>query len=655
MVVVAIDGEPGGIAAFDATSGERIWHSDVRAESELVVGGPAVVVKSGRSVFGLSARDGSELWQRRAELMDYMGAAIDGDLAVLSFSTAGQRSSSYREGRAIAVDARSGRVRWTLGPVQSQVGAPAATGGVVFVPWDRHSLSALDGATGRELARLLSRDDVYSFVTAGPEGVFFGSNAAYRFDERAASGLRDEASVYEPLVANTPSTSGFAADGFLGSTGGRNARNKIRFLWRGGPETGDEVRLVDDKLYFLYFRIVIAFDSRTGEVLWARSLPRDVEAATAVPGGVLALDAGGDLLALEASTGRITHRASLGVTVANAAFDVASLPRGEGEAVETPRTDSVRDQLVEIVFDPDARLTPARRFALSVLASIPDAEVTQSLIEICRQRRVPVQIRNDAAIVLRTRQAGAEYLNEALDEHYDFLESREAPPVGVIAGAALYMRNEAAVPRLLDHLEDPETPFDDLAPIAAALTELGNPGMVPRLKGFVVRYRADREFRGREEPLLEFVRAIGRHGADADRQAIAALAQQPRTLPALVDGIEAALAPPPAPEAAGGEAADATTVSAEQIAEVMQDARDRIRPCIQSALRREGDLREVRITLVIASDGDLVGLNVNPPDDILGSCLTLSLAQSSFPRGDEDRRQVDYTIQIQQAPPEPQE
>lgn len=648
LVAVELQGEPSGLAVFDPSGGQQRWRRELPVSSGITIGGPVVIVRSEQAVLGLSVETGETLWQHRGGSYDYMGAAVEGDLAVLSYSTAGDRASSFREGKVVALDAGSGRVRWTLGPVQAQLGGPAISGGVVFVPWDRHSISALDGGSGEEIARLLSRDDVYSFVEAGPAGVFYGASAAYRLSERSATGSRDESLVYEPLVGNAPSNATFGPDSFLGSEGGRTARNKIRFLWRGAAGDGGEVQLVDDRLYFLYYRIVFAFDAPTGEVRWARSIERDAEAAAVVPGGLVLLDGRGDLIALDAGTGAAVHRASLGSDVAAAAFDLGELPRGDGG--EPPRTSPVREQLSEIILDPDTRLTPARRFAVSVLASIPEAEATRDLLAVCRDRRVPEPVRDDAAMVLRTRQAGLRYLIDALDEHHDFLAEGEAPPVGVIAAAVLHQRDESAVPRLLDHLEDPETPFEDLSPLAAALTELGDASMVPRLRRYVVLYHADSEFRGRTEPLLELVRAIARHGSDDDRAAMAALADDPRILAGLARGLGAALAQPEptAPEEDAEAPAAAPEIAPARVGEVMQDARDQIRPCVQSALRRRPGLEEIRLSMVINELGELVEITVTPQDDVLGSCLTLSLAGSSFPRG-ADRRRAEYTIEIRDA------
>ena len=97
------------------------------------------------------------------------------------------------------------------------------------------------------------------------------------------------------------------------------------------------------------------------------------------------------------------------------------------------------------------------------------------------------------------------------------------------------------------------------------------------------------------------------------------------------------------------EAAETTdeTPSQEQLNAVMQAARDRIRPCVQSALRRTADLTDITMTMVVNGEGELEELAVEPQDDILGSCLTLSLAESTFPSSDLERQRVEYTIRIE--------
>lgn len=648
LVVAALHGKTAGIAAFDVRDGREMWRRELPVDSTPTVGGPVVIIKSGTSMVGLDVRNGQELWRREAETIDYMGSAVGSSMAVMVFTTAGQQASMYREGRVVAVDALSGRTRWTIGPVEKQIGAPAVRGGVLFIPWDRLTLSALDLESGEELARLLSRDDVISYVRTGPEGVFYGSTGAYRLSKLSASGVRDESAVYEPLVANAPVSEGFYPDGFLGEKAGRSARNKIRFVWRGQPGAGDEVGLLDDTLYFLYYRIVFAFDAATGATRWVRTVARDAEAATVINGGLLLVDGEGGVNVLRASDGATVHHVELGVELDNAAIDVATIPAG-GSPEDAP-TGSVREQLLEVIFDPDARLTPARRFAVSLLAASEDEEATRDLLEVCRRRRVSQVVRDDAAMILRTRSSGVRYLIDALSEHYDFLADRDAPPVGVIASAVLHMEDRTAVPRLWQHMLDPETPLEDLDSISQVVLELGDEALVPQLREFVVRYRADSEFHNSEEILLRLTRAVTLYGNDEDREALAPLADDALTLHPLRQGLAEALTPPPSEDDEEGGAPAAVeeeVLPAQQLSQAMESARSRIRPCVQAALRRNPELQEISMHMVISPLGELEELTVEPTDDILGSCLTLSLAQTRFPRGTADRQLAEYTIRIE--------
>jgi hypothetical protein len=172
---------------------------------------------------------------------------------------------------------------------------------------------------------------------------------------------------------------------------------------------------------------------------------------------------------------------------------------------------------------------------------------------------------------------------------------------------------------------------------------------VASLRNYVVRYHADSEFNGAEEVLLEIVRAIARHGSDEDRAAIRRLGADPAMLAALSRGLESALAlpEPPAPEEQATPDVHQESVTTEQVGEVMERARARIRPCIQSALRRHPSLAEVAMTMTIDEDGELVALAIDPHDDILNSCLSLSLGQSRFPAASAHRGTLGYTIRIQ--------
>ena len=149
--------------------------------------------------------------------------------------------------------------------------------------------------------------------------------------------------------------------------------------------------------------------------------------------------------------------------------------------------------------------------------------------------------------------------------------------------------------------------------------------------------------------LIELARTVATHGDDDDRTALRALGERPGTNPAVVEAVVEILAPEEPEEPVGGAPAEELqrTMTAEQLDAVMQAARDRIRPRVQSVLRRPPDLADVTMTMVISGEGELDEFAVKPQDDVLGSCPTLSLAESTFPTSDLERHRVPYTIRIE--------
>jgi hypothetical protein len=170
--------------------------------------------------------------------------------------------------------------------------------------------------------------------------------------------------------------------------------------------------------------------------------------------------------------------------------------------------------------------------------------------------------------------------------------------------------------------------------------------MLPTLHRFLDRYRADSEFQEEPAALIEVARAIVRHGGQQDRDLLAQLAARPHTLPALAEALGEMLAPQPT-EGGAQPPELARTMTQEQLDQVMEGARDQIRPCIQAAIRRDSELGEIRMTLVVNGDGQLEELALTPNDDILGACLTLALVESPFPRSDLPAQRLEYSIGIQ--------
>ena len=85
--------------------------------------------------------------------------------------------------------------------------------------------------------------------------------------------------------------------------------------------------------------------------------------------------------------------------------------------------------------DQDARLVPARLFAVSALAHMPQADATADLIELCDSPRLAPPVRERACVELNQRSIGADHLLTALERHAGYLEGTTAPPVGALAKA----------------------------------------------------------------------------------------------------------------------------------------------------------------------------------------------------------------------------
>ena len=92
---------------------------------------------------------------------------------------------------------------------------------------------------------------------------------------------------------------------------------------------------------------------------------------------------------------------------------------------------------------------------------------------------------------IKKRKRARQYLVQALEMHYDFLEQTDPAPMEVIAPALITMKERSAVPGLLKQLTDHETPLENLPLILSAIIELGDPSVLPTLKSFLTRYHAD--------------------------------------------------------------------------------------------------------------------------------------------------------------------
>jgi outer membrane protein assembly factor BamB len=143
-----------------------------------------------------------------------------------------------------------------------------------------------------------------------------------------------------------------------------------------------------------------------------------------------------------------------------------------------------------------------------------------------------------ARTLIASRRSGADYMLEALESHYDFLNGTlNAPPVGPLADALAAMDEKRAAPLLADHLNDPADTPDDVARAAKALVKLAGASEYDALKTFFTLYRAAANDPKLVEAVISVARALIEIGGGQGRDVVAAASDSPLTQRQVRSGI----------------------------------------------------------------------------------------------------------------------
>ncbi|MFO0556878.1 MAG: PQQ-binding-like beta-propeller repeat protein [Polyangiales bacterium] len=662
IVVAVRQGTPRAVVAIDPSTSRVLWTQPLDAQSAPEILGDVVMVSTGARAVALDLRTGQRKWDIDLRAMPFQGAAREGNTIVLVASSGA--NGGARVGRVVAVDAGGGGERWSHAVV-GILGRPAVSAGRAFIPWDRQSLAVLDLNSGVEQARVRATDDVLGWVFAAPQGVYYGSRGAYRWTPRSASGTRSDSAFLSNPIEGVPGDPPLFRDAFAGSTGARTARDKIRFAFLPRAAQGDAIAVAHDTIFLVYYRFVLAFDAQTGAVRWARTIgpdesearagqsetaleaarraqasmsQYDIEAVSVTPSSLVIVSGNGRLRALDPRTGAIQGQSDLSADIGAIALDLGGFRAPSNGAAPAPEGNA-REQLVSLIRDPDNRLVPIRAFLVRLLARDQAPEVTGDLLELYRARAIPSTLRTEIAQVLRNRETGERFLLEAIDgedDHYNYLENRQAPPLDVIAPTLASMGAREAVPLLLQHLFDHETPVAWMPAIVEAIVQLEDANAVPQLQAFVQRYRSDSAFAGeRSVPLQAAVAGIFKLGDASARQwltqlrgdqaahreirdAVARafdeeargtqgrtdeqrLAQAREQLQGRVNALRAAVQAYP------------SALSQEQFDDEWNNHLDELRQCAQGVLTRRPDLNEIRITVTVRSEPNPELFETTPP------------------------------------------
>lgn len=663
-LVATTHGQQPAIVLYDLQQGKTRWRVPVAAQTRPELLGDVVLTTVDGQLLGLSAEDGSPRFKRELGDCEYLGAARDADRIVYSCSRGTERGGLLAHATLTALDARSGRTLWRR-QADGALGRPAVEAGLVLVPWQQQWLAILDIASGRELRRVRSRDDVIDWVVAQDGLALFGHR---RIEPLGSSSEAGQAQQSALLLDGTalPGQPLPYPSAFVSQPGTRSARGRIALHF--APEASDPgVRLARDRYYFVFYRYAFGFDG-SGHMLWCRVLPRDVIAGRALGDGLLALLEDGSLVSLDQGSGAVTPHANVGVELA--AADLAAVPpslasQPPSTPPEPPRP--LREALREIALDNDARLVPARSYAVARLAALDDPAATLDLLRIYEQPSVPPELARAAADALRVRRSGFEHLLAALRLRYDFLEQTRPAPLQVIVPPLVEGRDKRAVPALLERLLDHETPAAALPTLAHAIVELGDARVVDRLLAWLRLYRADSSFADAPEALLEAARGVALHGGARGRAALIALASEDRphtpSLPKLREGIAALLEPPaantPQPAVSAPAVAheappapplpDALTPDA--VAATFAAHAQPLQACLSAEHERSSEVSQVRMAFIAESDGGTHGLSFVPDRPTLSACLYATLANLRFPAFQRGRQVASFTLGLRDATP----
>jgi outer membrane protein assembly factor BamB len=659
LVLATTHGAEPELIAYDLGAQRARWRVPFRADSRPELLGDVALSASGERLFGFDAASGRSRFRAELPHCAYLGAARDGERIFFSCQHEGRTSLEAR-GRLTALDARSGSVLWKR-EASGTLGRPAALGGLVFVPWQRQSLSVLDADDGRELARLRTTDDVIEWVVTEGRGVLYGQKTLHRLDGRGAE-------RGQPLVAveALPGRPPLLPSAFEPQPGARSARGRVALYFE--PEaTADGLRVAHGRFYAVFYRYVFAYDA-SGRLLWARALTHDVIAGRALPSGLAVVTERGQVLLLPGEDGEPLPQADLGVQLASARIAAPDLPARAARPAPAGIAPALRGgasplplrrSLTEIALDTDTRLVPARAYAIAQLAALHEPDVTRDLLDVYAQTATAPELKRAVADALRARRTGLEHLVDALLARYDFIEQTRPAPLAVIVPALVEARETRAVPHLVKRMFDHETPIAQLPTVVAAVAELGGEDAIEPLLSFLRLYRADSSFVQQPEALIEAARGVLRHGGESGAAALAAIDGDGRATTALASSIAALLATQPS--AANAQAPVAATapppppppetLSQDAINAAFAEHVDDLRACIIDELGRNPELAQVRIAFIAESDGSAHAFSFAPNRPEFVDCLYAKVASYRFPRFRSGREVARYVIAVRAREP----
>jgi outer membrane protein assembly factor BamB len=563
VVYLALGGTAGArLAAFDLASSKLLWRVPAKLTGRVAAGASVIVYADGSNLVARDVGNGVERWRMSISPEETLvGYCMDGD-AVYFVARRGQQLRGG-EAELVAVDGGSGKVRWRRALGTANVGGPAARGGIVAVLNRSQFVSLIDADSGEPLAQALAKEQAANFVSALPEGLFFGFGAegAYLLSPETATATRASPGYLRaklpPFVRPV-----YHFDMYRPELTDYSAIDRNRVLWRADVQ-GARAAFAQNSVCVLNYRFFFGFDARGGGLRWAYNQPL-VEAAGAAHTGVaiVFVTTDGEIGSLDPRTGHRTYQFKLpGEVVGGATFDADGYAPTSRRMSETP---PLAEALSSMVWDPDRRFVEVKLFAIDELARLPGREITADLLKVLGKDGMPPGVvkRAARALVARKDTEAIDLFTAAIRIHADYAAGVKPANLDVLARAAGALRAKAAALLLAEHLRLPETEPAAVLEIARALAAMQAEEALPALRDYLSVYRADPFYESDPSALLAVTDALVKLGGSPERELLLYMAEEPRTLQplreyvrhALVQTAEGATPPspsPPSPSPAG--------------------------------------------------------------------------------------------------------
>ncbi|HEY2516770.1 MAG TPA: hypothetical protein VGI39_38130, partial [Polyangiaceae bacterium] len=433
-----------------------------------------------------------------------------------------------------------------------RLGTPAVLGGYAFVPWDSLYVSALDIGNGDEAARVVVRESTSRAWTEGGE-LYFGEIGIFRFDEHIKDADKNQATHVALPTRELPGSPRLMIPGTENPRPVADAPDRIRIYARPAMAS-DGLGIDSDRYFATYFRLVMGFEAKKGDLTWVHTHDSDVLGGAAGTGSVILCDELGHVTALDAKTGGAAGTFDFGEAIQGCVVQIDAF-RPTVAAANTP---PLAEQLATALLNREAQLATAKRLLLRELAGLQDEDATKTLVELASDERTSPLLMPDARKALADRRTGMRYMIEALGRHYDYLKDvLRPPPVGPIAQALAAVGDKQGAPLLASHLLDPADSDDDVRSAAEALVKLAGPSESAPLAQFFAMYRGTAQNEDIEMAAVSAAQALVTVGGADARSQVRSAMHDPLTLPNVRERLQAVITLPADEPAADAGAPDA--------------------------------------------------------------------------------------------------